>query len=1090
MRRQGIRAALIAVALLTITATAGAEPATADEVVVVGLLPFKKAGGTPDLVGLREAQTLRTVAEQAIAALTQHPVLGHEGLSKLLGADYLPKWFGCRGSIPCVGKILDPVRAAGYRKAIGGDYVVVGGNYHVHLIAFSVVDGAVVGEATFDLSAAAVTDVQHWRTELAQLLAGHIRIGTNVVGPGCTLDGEPCAFEQDGKTITATPGPHTVELAKGGYLPEKATVTVVTGAIVEAAITLKPQDEERKVPTVVGPRHAPTLGAVRIDKHVEIDGKLDESVWQRAFVDTNFTQNFPDEAKPPTERTELRILYDDDAIYIGIRCYDSRPNEIVARLTRRDRDIESDKVTVDVSSKNDHATAFHFQVNAAGVQVDGTRFNDTDSSTDWDGVWFSGTSIDDKGWTAEIELPLNALRYSDDTTAFGFQVRRYLQRRGEIDEWSYVPRNVQGEVSYYGTLDGLKGLNARRLIRITPYDSRRVTFRTQQDYDQTRYGGNIGVDLKLGLTPALTLDATINPDFGTVEVDQVVLNLSTVETYFPEKRPFFIEGADLFTTPIPLFYSRRVGRDPPNNHVGGPREPPPDGQILAATKVTGTIANRLSIGVLDAVSAREDVTVDRMLGAGPEKILVDPLTNFSVLRLRQEFGQNSSVGVLATGVTRLEPAGSEAPMDGDLCPRPHGGVDEVGTRLDALSTIAPVGGRCTNDAYTGGGDAVLRTDDGKWGASAQVVGSVLEHGPPRIIPDGTVIRSGDAGLGVSGDVGKYGGPHWLFHVAYTYMSPKLEINDAGFNPTANTELLRPFLTLRSTDKFLAFLDTSLTLQANLAYTVDATAPQGRGLFLTWKATLPNFWTINTRFGTFLPHYDNRETRDGALLEGPRNHNFLGLLFIKTDPREPVIAELDAYASNNSRGLFMTMTATLNLRPLSFLELDVISDATWSYGDPRWIATEANAGASRTYYFQDLDSRSWDVLLRGTLTFSPTLSLQTYVQLYLDSGHYGRTTSINGSGAHPRLDLASVMTAMPPAGIDNDFRDSALNVNAFLRWEFRPGSTLWLVYTRNQLNLPYNLSEGRGRLHLDQLDGPSTDVVLVKLSYLWEPLQRR
>jgi uncharacterized protein DUF5916/cellulose/xylan binding protein with CBM9 domain len=827
---------------------------------------------------------------------------------------------------------------------------------------------------------------------------------------------------------------------------------------------------------------APSLLAVRTDHPPDIDGKIDEDVWQKAPPQTSFTQNFPDERQAPTERTELRVLYDDAAVYVAVRCFDAHPEQIVARLTRRDRDIESDKVTVDISSKNDRRTAYHFEINAAGRQLDGTRSNDTDFSTDWDGIWYSAVTRDNQGWTAELAIPLIALRYSGDTTSFGFQVRRYLQRRQEIDEWAYVPRSSQGEVSYYGKLDALTGLHAKRLLQIAPYDSRSVTVRRKQPpLNGTDTGGNFGADVKLGLTSALTLDATINPDFGTVEVDQVVLNLSTVETYFPEKRPFFVEGADLFSTPFQLFYSRRIGKSPEDptladgvNVVAAP----PVGQILGAVKLTGLVTERLSIGVLDAVTASQDTVINRGQGGRDEKLLVDPLANFGVLRLQRRLGESSSIGVLGTSVNRFEQANQETPVSGDACPIPHFGIQAIG---------APVAGRCTNDAYTGGADLRLRTADQAFGASGQVIGSLLDKGPDRINPDGTTIKPGELGWGVMAEAGKYGGEHLLFRLSYSYMTPTLEINDAGFNGAANDQLLNWMVTLRSTTPLLGFRDVALTL-GGVYETIPLTgAPNGRFGYINWAATLPNFWTLSAHLiPYYLPYYNNREPRDGAQLETGPAYLYSGTL--KTDTSKPVIFALSGFLEKTRRGYASTGNVTVNIRPASNVELDVISNGSWSYGDPRWLSTTPATGGSRDYLFRDLDSRSWDVLLRGTWTFSPTLSLQLYAQLFLDAGHYGKTTTINASGPYPRLDNKNFLSVTDPAGTDNDFRDSALNVNAFFRWEFRPGSALWLVYTRNQLNTAYDVMEGQGRLRFDRLDGPSTDVFLVKLSYLWEPLR--
>jgi hypothetical protein len=830
------------------------------------------------------------------------------------------------------------------------------------------------------------------------------------------------------------------------------------------------------------PRHTPTLTAIRTDRPPAIDGRLDDPSWQAATVETNFVQNFPDEGKPPTERTELRVLYDDDALYVALRCFDSHPGEIVGRLTRRDRDIDGDKVMVEISSKNDRVSAYHFQVNPAGVQVDGIRFNDTDLGTEWDGLWYSATSRDAQGWTAELKIPLVTLRYSGGVASFGFQVRRYLQRRAETDEWTPVPRTAKGEVSYYGTLGGITGLNARRLIEVLGYASGKSTFRSRQAaFDGSAAAGNVGADLKLGVTPALTLDATINPDFGTVETDQVVLNLSTVETYLPEKRPFFLEGADLFTTRFNLFYTRRVGAHPADPTLGPAaelREPLPDGRIWGAAKLTGLVGDRLSVGVLDAVTSREDALVSRMPGATPEKLLVEPLSNFGVLRVRQDFGTNSSVGVLATAVNRAEPAGAAAPQAGDLCPVPYS------TTFTSLTAPPPSKGRCTNDAYTTGLDTVLRTSDGEWGASGQVVGSLVENGPTRLIPDGTEIGSGTRGWGVISEAGRYGGEHWLFKVGYSNSSPSLQINDAGFQDQANFQEGYASVIWRTTKPAGPFLATSI--EGWFLQRRDWSLQDSFGIdpHLDVTLQLSNFWTV---YALASPYYakwvENRETQDGTRTQ--RNGGSYWMFNMKTDPNKPVVLELAGTLDKRLRGRAWHTTATLSLRPIPALELDLIPTFNWTYGAPRWVTTEENMDGSRTYFFGDLDSKSFDVILRGTYAFTRTLSLQAYLQPFVASGHYSRATSSRTSGSKPLLTLDSFVDTTLPGGINPDFRDGAINLNLFVRWEYLPLSALWLVYTHNQQQSTYDAMEGPGRLRFDRFSGgPTTDVLLLKLSYLW------
>jgi uncharacterized protein DUF5916/cellulose/xylan binding protein with CBM9 domain len=848
----------------------------------------------------------------------------------------------------------------------------------------------------------------------------------------------------------------------------------------------EPPHEVPAAPPAAQARHAPTLIAVRTDQPPAIDGKLDDPPWQNARVETDFTQNFPDEARPPTERTELRVLYDDDAIYIAIRCFDSHPDQIVGRLTRRDRDIDSDKVTVDISSKNDKASAYHFQVNAAGVQLDGIRFNDTDMGTDWDGRWYSATSRDAEGWTVELKIPLVTLRYNGDVSSFGFQVRRYLLRRAEIDEWSFVPRTARGEVSYYGTIDSITGLHARRLAEALLYVSGRTAFRNNQGVvDGTDPGGNIGADLKLGITPALTLDGTINPDFGTVETDQIILNLSTVETYLPEKRPFFLEGADLFATRFNLFYSRRVGAAPPGPTLSGSEvqtDPQPDGRIWGALKLTGLIGDRTSVGALDAVTSREDATIARTPGAASDKLLVEPLSNFAVLRLRRDFGTNSSIGMLGTAVNRFEPTGAAAPQTGDLCPVPYS------TSFVTLKPPLPINGRCTNDAYTGGADTTLRTADGEWGFGAQVIGSLIENGPDREIPDGSVVHSGSKGVGVMSEAGRYGGENWLFKAGYSGASPELQINDAGFLDQANFHDGFVSVTWRTTKPTEHLLNAAV--EAYIEHRRDWRFKDNLGTDPHIDATvqLPNLWTVFALLSPYYPNWvENRETQDGARTQ--RIAGTYASFDIKTDSNKSTVLELTGSLDKRLRGWAWKGTATLSLRPVPALELDVIPNGSWTYGAPRFVGVDAPDGmldGPRTYYFADLDSKEIDVTLRGTYAFTRTLSLQAYLQPFFASGHYSKVTAASATGVNPLLTLDSFHDAALPSGVTStDFRDGEINVNLFVRWEYMPLSALWLVYTRNQQQVAYDPMEGPGKIRFDRFPGgPTTDVLLLKLSYLW------
>jgi hypothetical protein len=757
-----------------------------------------------------------------------------------------------------------------------------------------------------------------------------------------------------------------------------------------------------------------------------------------------------------------------------VRCFDDHPREIVERLTRRDRDTAADKVTVDVSSKNDRATAYHFDLNVSGVMADGVRFNDTDYNGDWDGLWQGATSRDERGWSAELKIPLRTLRYDGKTDRFGLEVRRIIQRRQETDEWAAIPRTARGEVSYYGTLTGLTGLGKKRLFQLAPYVAGRITLLTgQAPLDGAYPSASIGADLKVGLTSALTLDATFNPDFGQVEADQVILNLSTFEIQFPEKRPFFLEGAELFATPFQQFYSRRVGHAPDAPSLGPGEEQaaplPSAGQIWAAGKLTGLLGKRFSIAALEALTAEQSVDVRTLQTGEIRRRMVEPLTNYAVLRIKRELFTNSHVGATITAVTLAEPPFQIAPDAGLTCP-------------DGVTL--PAAGRCLRDGYTAGLDSTLRTADGQWGVTGHLVGSLVENGPPRMEYDGTVIASGDTGMGLWVEGGRYGGKNFLFGVHYDTESPKLALNEAGFLQRANQHHVVGRVTLRTKTPHEGMREGNLNALVSIAESWDG-ADLERYFELNGSMDFMNFWSVSAWCGYGMVHHDDRETRDGAFLERA-GFVYCGV-YSHTDRRKKLTFEIYTGMGQTKNGLVAEANATIGLRLTPPLEIDIIPRGSWSYGDPRWFETDANPDGSRTYWLGDLDAREFDVTLRATWAFTPTLTLQGYAQLFVASGHYGPMETIVGTGAHPILPFDGFTPANgPPPNGSPDFREGTINVNLLLRWEYMPGAAVMGVWTHSSGQLPYDPTlEGNGRLRLVPFrNGPATDVFLVKVNALW------
>jgi len=408
------------------------------------------------------------------------------------------------------------------------------------------------------------------------------------------------------------------------------------------------------------PARKPRLAVVPIRESPRLDGRLDEPVWRAAPGTDAFTQKFPDEGKPPTERTVLKVLHDGRALWVGFECEQKR-SRVIARLAPRDRPVDADLVTIALDTRRNGTNAFEFGVNAAGVLYDSLRFNDTEISTDWDENWDARVHVTRQGWSAEIRIPLRILRFEENLPVqdWGMQARRTITALQEIDEWAFIPRDAAGEVSRYGRLTGLVNLRATGRVELRPFVLGRVR-RRDRGQDTVAEGmdlsGSGGLDLKWHITKALTLEGAFLPDFGQVEADQVLFNLTRLELRLPEKRPFFYEGIDLFTTLVPVLYTRRIGLAPPAPSLR-PGETlvqlPEVSTLYTAAKTVGTLGERLHLGVLTSLTARNDVDVQTADGRREPRVAL-PTSLYNVLRLKLDLPGNSHVGLIATTVHRFE----------------------------------------------------------------------------------------------------------------------------------------------------------------------------------------------------------------------------------------------------------------------------------------------------------------------------------------------------------------------------------------------------------------------------------------------------
>ena len=850
----------------------------------------------------------------------------------------------------------------------------------------------------------------------------------------------------------------------------------------------------------------PVVAAAPLSGELRIDGHLDEAAWNAATPATLATQLDPDEGKPPTERTEIRVLVAHDAVYIGARMFDHEPGRIVRRLARRDDQPASDRLTIRLDARHDHLTAFLFDIYPAGSKGDAAVGSDGNQDYSWDPVWDLATAVDSLGWTGEMRIPLSQLRYSTGSSRWGIQVERFIQRRQENDVLSYVPKSEQEGVNRYGHLTGMAGLPRARRLEVSPYASATATYATAELGNPFRSGhdylGSAGADVKYGLTSDLTLDATINPDFGQVEVDPAVVNLSAFETVFDEKRPFFVEGADLFSfgqirtfnssgTPV-TFFSRRIGR-PPQGPLGGSgasfTNEPDQTTIAAAAKVTGKTRGGWSIALLDAVTPNEyGHFVD---GNGAiQSSTVEPLTNYLVGRVRRELrAGNTVVGGLVTAVDRS--LGESGLADVLRSHAYLGGLDfnhSWGNRTWAFD------GSCAMSTIRGSESAIL----GAQRASARYYqrpdATALELDPTR-----TSLGGHAAQIALT----KLSGKHWGGNLAYQEKSPGYETNDVGLTQTVNRRSLSTDLHYQETKPGPIFRDWIVGILSGNDWNWDGDHV-GSYIGNVINVRFRNFWRLNTFSMHQFSVYDDQLTRGGPLVRLPPRTNINGSLF---SPNRGLVSLRfhGEYNRNSAGGWFRSIGTTATVHPGPNFELSVGPSYSRGKNVSQFITEVADPTATTTYGVRSVFAtiKETDLALDTRLnwTFSPKLSLQLYVQPLIVSGDYTdykelrtpRTFDFNVYGRDAGTitpDGAGGFVVDPDAGGpapafsvgDQNFNFRSLRANLVFRWEYRPGSTIFVVWQQRRSGMASVGNFDFGRDFGAIFDNPATNVLAVKATY--------
>jgi uncharacterized protein DUF5916/cellulose/xylan binding protein with CBM9 domain len=786
---------------------------------------------------------------------------------------------------------------------------------------------------------------------------------------------------------------------------------------------------------------------------IQVDGRMDEPAWQAAPLEDHFTQVNPDEGKPASVHTAFRVLWDDEYLYFGAICDD--PETPTRTLSRRDRFIEGDTVQFDLDTTLDRRTAYHFQVFAAGQQLDAIHFNDTDFTTDWDAAWESKVATTERGWSVEMKIPLRVLRIPEGATMMGFNVYRILSRRHEEDQWRYRPNGRPGDISRLGLLDGLQGIHPVRALELRPYVGLKGLRSTPAyatprgelgscatiGFDAQRQGGFCaGLDLRYNLASDLALVGTINPDFGQVEADQRVLNLTTFETFFPEKRPFFLEGLDLFQPALrvdvggpyggnayQVFYSRRIGRGTPTlddlNLASATHKlvyQQPSVPVLSAAKVSGTIG-ATSVGLLSATEPR--VSAQVLESGRVDDLRTVEARHDAVARVRAPLGDSALLGV-------------------------------TGTSLDPLF-VSPSLGLTRRHAHVGEGDLTLFTQDRSVEATVQAAGSHLTGNAWETLPDGTVRGPTASGFAGSGKI-KYLGEHWFSALFGDLLTPNFSVNDLGFMPRANLARVIGYAGWRDPHPGPLWQSAQLIFAAREVRDAPFDLRLERDGIVEFWFNSNSFWFVDTGAIAQAPFVDDRELKDGTPIERQSAGAWFG--FISTDPRKRLQLQF-SWTEGRSWPRFERqnqLETTLVFRPLP--QLDGSFDLAYNEnagtirrvraatipGTDRGLDPSVATLGPRDYLLSPQHARSVSATLRATYAFTPHLTLQTYAQLFSAGISYGQI--LRAQVKEPFRRTVRLDELHP---VDNDVsyddRQAALNLNLILRWEWRTGSTFYLVY---------------------------------------------
>ena len=865
----------------------------------------------------------------------------------------------------------------------------------------------------------------------------------------------------------------------------------------------------------------PRVQAVARTVPIKLDGDLDESVWSSAPAAANFYQQDPHEGQPASQKTEVRFLYDDDALYIGARMYDDKGRAGVhTRLSRRDVIEAGDYLQFVFDTYHDHTGRTIFVTNPSGVKQDAGQAS-PNADPSWDPVWEVASKIDDNGWTTEMRIPWAQLRFPKDSVqTWGVQIWRYTERLNETDMWSFWGKKEIGGPINFGHIADLHPAQKRGGMELLPYVVGKAAYQQSPDpgspfYNKDDYGWRAGGDVKALLTSTLTLDATINPDFGQVEVDPAVVNLSAYETFYEEKRPFFVSGNGVFgfggfncfycsnVSSMSLFYSRRIGRAPQGfvSQDAVHTQMPDNTTILGAAKITGRTHSGLQIGVLDAVTASEKATA--LSPAGDVfKEEVEPATNYLVARAKKNYHNGDyTFGAIGTSVARkFDSPALQAFLPGNA---QAAGVDwSMGWKKRMYTFI---GNFAVSDVN---GDTLAMQ-------RLQLSSARYFQRPDRALASNGLFTNGYDGslTGLRG----YGGyariakdaGSWLGEAQVNYRSPGFEVNDMAFLQRADYFWMNGNVDHSWTKptKLYRHLDLTLGGQQQYNYDGDLTSRQ----LHAWLGGQSSFYWTFSASGQYRPGtYDDRLTRGGAVVRTPTSRNIF--FNIGSDSRKAVWFDfMPGRTTDDEGGYSNDLMGDIYWKPATNLSLTFTPSYSHSLTTAQFVHKFDDASASNFYgqriVFSDLEQKSVEFDTRISATFTSTLTLDVVLQPFIATGDYGNFKEFSAprSLAKRSFDASELTVARDANGAETgytldpdhnpatanftwsnpDFNFRSLLGNAVLRWEYRPGSTLFLVWQQQRAGSAA-YGDFRASRDADALFNQHADnVFLMKVSY-WLP----